>query len=67
MSESAIVVPFVVYLIYPPELKKTPMVVDMARDELRKLGPLSYGEWVMAATFVVLLIVAPARPLTPPK
>ena len=51
-----IVVPFVVYLIYPPELKKTPMVVDMARDELRKLGPLSYGEWVMAATFVVLFL-----------
>ncbi|CEP27020.1 DASS family divalent anion:sodium (Na+) symporter [Propionibacterium freudenreichii subsp. freudenreichii] len=50
-----VVVPFVVYLIYPPELKKTPDVVEMAKGELRKLGPLSYGEKMMALTFVVLL------------
>lgn len=50
-------VPLVVYLIYPPELKKTPEVVAMAKKELHDLGPLSYGEKVMGSTFVVLLLL----------
>ncbi|PWF26579.1 anion permease [Ancrocorticia populi] len=52
-----IIVPLVVYLVYPPELKDTPEVVDMAKSELHKLGPLSYGEKVMTATFVLLLFL----------
>lgn len=52
-----LVVPFVVYLVYPPELKNTPEVVEMAKGELKKLGPLSYGEKVMGATFVLLLFL----------
>ncbi|MFT0846971.1 anion permease [Actinomycetaceae bacterium L2_0104] len=50
-----ILVPLVVYIVYPPELKNTPEVVEMAKGELKKLGPLSYGEKVMGATFVLLL------------
>ncbi len=52
-----IIVPYVVYLVYPPELKETPEVKEMARHEIRELGPLSYGEKVLAATFVVLLLM----------
>ncbi|WP_304325119.1 DASS family sodium-coupled anion symporter [Corynebacterium frankenforstense] len=52
-----IVVPYVVYLVYPPELKETPKVKTMAQGELRNLGPLSYGEKVLAGTFVVLLLL----------
>lgn len=52
-----LVVPYVVYRVYPPELKDTPKVVDMAKDELRKLGPVSLSEKVMAATFVLLLLL----------
>ncbi|WP_075665003.1 DASS family sodium-coupled anion symporter [Corynebacterium frankenforstense] len=52
-----IVVPYVVYLVYPPELKETPKVKTMAQGELRNLGPLTYGEKVLAGTFVVLLLL----------
>lgn len=52
-----IVVPLVIYVIYPPELKNTPKVKQMARDELDALGPMSYGEKVLAATFMVLLLL----------
>lgn len=52
-----VAVPFVVYLIYPPELKETPEVVSMARGELRRLGPLSSGEKIMSGTFILLLLL----------
>lgn len=52
-----IVVPWVVYKIYPPELKETPEAKTMAHEQLRELGPLSYGEKVLAGTFVLLLVM----------
>ncbi len=52
-----IVVPALIYIVYPPELKKTPKVRQMAADELKAIGPMSYGEKVLAATFVVLLLL----------
>ncbi len=51
------VVPFVVYVIYPPELKNTPEVVDMAKRELSHIGPMTGAEKVMAGTFVLLLLL----------
>ena len=52
-----VVVPLVIYVVYPPELKKTPEVQAMARDELKQLGGMSYGEKVLGATFIVLLLL----------
>src|SRR5699024_9714066 len=52
-----VAVPLVIYLVYPPELKKTPKVQAMARDELKQLGGMSYGEKVLGANFVVLLLL----------
>ena len=52
-----IVLPYVVYKIYPPELKKTPKMAQFARDELRTMGPMSRAEWVLAATFGLLLLL----------
>lgn len=54
-----LVVPFVVYLVYPPELKHTPEVVTMAKDELSHIGPMTPAEKVMAGTFVLLLSLWP--------
>lgn len=50
-----LVVPWVVYMVYPPELKDTPEIVEMAKDELRVLGPLTGAEKMMTFTFVLLL------------
>ncbi|WP_236630186.1 DASS family sodium-coupled anion symporter [Corynebacterium atypicum] len=52
-----IVVSWVVYKIYPPELKETPEAKNMAAHELAKLGRLTYGEKVLAGTFVLLLLL----------
>lgn len=52
-----IVMPLVLYLISPPELKKTPDAVVYARQELAAMGPLSPKEMVMIGTFAMLLLL----------
>jgi len=49
--------PLVIYLMSPPELKATPDAVSYARSELEKMGPLSLREKVMMGTFAMLLIL----------
>ena len=49
--------PLVVYLLAPPELKKTPDAVHFARSELARMGPLSAREKVMLGTFGLLLVL----------
>ncbi|WJH40798.1 anion permease [Aliirhizobium terrae] len=52
-----IVMPLVIYLISPPELKKTPDAVAYARQELAAMGPVSAKEMVMIGTFALLLLL----------
>lgn len=54
---SLIVVPWVMLRLYPPTLKKTPEAPELARDQLREVGKMSVHEWIMAATFVLLLVL----------
>ena len=49
--------PLVVYLLAPPELKQTPDAVQFARSELARMGPLSASEKVMLGTFGLLLVL----------
>jgi anion transporter len=43
------VVPLLVYVLYPPEIKSSPEVPGWARRELEKMGPVSFREWKMGA------------------
>ncbi|WP_066017055.1 DASS family sodium-coupled anion symporter [Endozoicomonas atrinae] len=52
-----ILMPLCLYRITPPELKETPMAVKVAQDELHRLGPLTRDEWIMAGTFLTLLVL----------
>lgn len=52
-----LVMPLVIYLLSPPELKATPNAVSFARAELAKMGPLSPKERVMMGTFGLLLVL----------
>jgi DASS family divalent anion:Na+ symporter len=52
---SLIVVPYVLYLIYPPEIKKTPEAKEIAAAELAKMGPMSAAEKIVAGAFVLAL------------
>ena len=51
------VCPYVVYLMYPPEIKKTPEAKEIAKREIEKMGPMSAGEKVVAITFVSALLL----------
>jgi DASS family divalent anion:Na+ symporter len=54
---SLMVVPLVIYLLYPPEIKETPAAAKMAKDELAAMGSMKSGEWIMSAAFVMLLVL----------
>ena len=45
-------VPWVIFKIYPPEIKKTPEAPIIAQEALDKMGPVHKNEWIMAAIFI---------------
>lgn len=49
------IVPFVLYKLYPPELKKTGDAPKMAAEKLKEMGPISKNEWLMLFAFFILL------------
>lgn len=51
------VVPWILYKIYPPEIKETPAATQIARGELARMGKLKPSEWFMLGTFLLLLIL----------
>ena len=54
---SLIAVPWVMSKIYPPTVTEHAEAPQLARDQLREAGPMSRKEWIMAGTFVLLLIL----------
>lgn len=50
---SLLVVPLLLYIIYPPEIKSSPDAPRLARENLAKMGPMSKNEMIMAATLFV--------------
>ena len=59
---SLLVVPFILYKIYPPKIKETPNAHDWADDKLKKLGKMTSAEKIMGIVFllsVILWLVGP--------
>ena len=50
-----LLVPYVIYKVYPPDLKLTPLAPKVAQESLEKMGKVSRNEWIMAATFVTMV------------
>lgn len=50
---SLIVVPFLLYVIYPPTVKSSPDAPKLARENLAKMGPMSKNEIIMAGTLLL--------------
>uniref|UniRef100_A0A803PTQ4 Dicarboxylate transporter 1, chloroplastic n=1 Tax=Cannabis sativa TaxID=3483 RepID=A0A803PTQ4_CANSA len=50
---SLIVVPFLLYLIYPPTVKSSPDAPKLAKEKLEKMGPMSTNEIVMSGTLLL--------------
>eukprot|EP01026_Neomeris_dumetosa_P014435 TRINITY_DN1523_c1_g1_i2.p1 TRINITY_DN1523_c1_g1~~TRINITY_DN1523_c1_g1_i2.p1 ORF type:complete len:571 (+),score=88.89 TRINITY_DN1523_c1_g1_i2:216-1715(+) len=45
--------PFILYILYPPEIKNTPDAPAQAKKELEKLGPMSTDEKITALAFAI--------------
>jgi len=54
---SMLIMPLVLYKIYPPEIKETPGAARMAKGKLAEMGRMSRGEWIMLGTFLLLLFL----------
>jgi len=47
--------PALLYRLYPPGITATPEAPERARQELRKMGPMSRDEWITAITFILMI------------
>jgi DASS family divalent anion:Na+ symporter len=54
---SLLVVPWVLYRLYPPQVTETPGAPEMAREKLTAMGPMSRGERILLGTFALLLLL----------
>ncbi|MBS0290736.1 MAG: anion permease [Proteobacteria bacterium] len=54
---SLIIIPWFIYLIYPPEIKETPNAQSIALTALKNLGKMSKAEWIMSLTVITLLVL----------
>lgn len=54
---SLILMPLLVYVMVPPEVKKTPHAVDRAKEKLKEMGAFSCREWLMLGTLLLLLVL----------
>ncbi len=54
---SLVVVPQVLYRVFPPEIKRTPAAADFARKELERLGRMKWEEKLLLAVFIVVAVM----------
>lgn len=54
---SLLLIPLIIYKIYPPEITKTPEARQLATAELAKIGPFSYGEKVVCGVFLLCIVL----------
>ncbi len=52
---SIFIIPLVIYFIYPPQEKKLPEAVTIAKRKLNEMGPMSSSELTMSGIFCFLL------------
>ena len=50
-------VPWIIYKIFPPEVKETPQAPAIAQAALDKMGPVHKNEWIMAGTFIGMVFL----------
>lgn len=54
---SLILIPLVLYVISPPEVKHLPEALDLAKIRLKDMGPLSKNEWLMIGIFGLMIVL----------
>ncbi|HWI82834.1 MAG TPA: DASS family sodium-coupled anion symporter [Ramlibacter sp.] len=70
-----LVMPLVLYLLFPPEIKNTPNAKELAQNELARLGPVKASEYITLGVLGLMLLLwarcprccwAPPSRSTPP-
>ena len=51
---SLLLVPWVLYRVFPPEVKHTPAASELASVELKAMGPMKWSEWLMLLVFFLV-------------
>lgn len=54
---SLLLVPLLIYRVFPPEIKKTPAASEYASEELKRMGPTKWSEWVMLLVFALVAVL----------
>lgn len=54
---SALCLPWILYLLAPPEMKRAPHAVLHAKEKLQEMGSFKLGEWKMMTCFIGLLLM----------
>ena len=54
---SLVVVPQLLYRVFPPEIKRTPAAAEFAREELQRMARMKHEEKVLLAVFIVVAVM----------
>lgn len=54
---SLVLVPYLLYRVFPPEIKHTPGATRLASEELRAMGPMKWSERLMLLVFALVAIL----------
>src|SRR5215468_4024872 len=54
---SLLIVPWLLYRVFPPEIKHTPAASEFASEELQAMGPMKWSEWLMLLVFGVVAVL----------
>jgi DASS family divalent anion:Na+ symporter len=54
---SLLLVPWLLYRVFPPEIKHTPAASELASTELKAMGPMKWSEWLMLLVFGLVSIL----------
>jgi DASS family divalent anion:Na+ symporter len=52
-----VTIPWLLYKVYPPELKETPDAPKKAIEELERMGPVHRNEWITGFTFLAMVLL----------
>ena len=54
---ATLIIPIVIYKMYPPEIKETPNAKNWADGKLKEMGPMSEPEKIMAIVFSLAILL----------
>ncbi|MBX7065818.1 MAG: anion permease [Parachlamydiales bacterium] len=54
---SLIAVPYILFYLISPTIRKTPHAKEMASERLKAMGPMKPKEWIMLGTFALMILL----------